>query len=150
MSDPQNITCYAPQIKVYSLSQQTVVHTIGCSIAAGECPNGGTHCELWGPSFHPCGDEVSTASMSMALHETLFVCSQVSFTARKCTNHPDYDEIWTADLTDPPALTQVTNNNVPDFYSHFMRDGELFWSRKEGDPAKDNLCAKTDGGSEQC
>eukprot|EP01084_Bolivina_argentea_P226250 382190_1 len=76
------------------------------------CESNCNHCELWGPSYHPCGHIIS-------------------YTARICENDPNYDEIWIFNQQ-TNSSEQITSDSVPDMFSHWKRDGNLLYSHNDG------------------
>ena len=98
-------------IYVYDFNTKISTKLIECS-CKNICESNCNHCELWGPSYHPCGHIVS-------------------YTARICENDPDYDEIWIYDqLTN--TFQQITSDALPDMFSHWKRNGNLLYSHNDG------------------
>jgi len=106
-------------INLYDIASDTISTLIECQPFCDEqCPNSCNHCELWGPVFHPCG-------------------AKVAFTARVCNSAVSDDEIYIYDMASD-ATTRITDNSLPDMYSHFLRDGNLLYSHNDG--SRDDLC----------
>eukprot|EP01083_Nonionella_stella_P311108 1108059_1 len=102
----------------YDITTETSTTVVECPDNCNNvCESGCNHCELWGPAYHPCGDKIS-------------------YTARVCENHVDYDEVYIYDMT-TQQKTRVTTNTMPDMYSHWKRDGTLLFSRKTPDNSED-------------